>query len=162
MGWIGLAGEPGAGARPECSRGSRLALLDYADGQDASPFGRMLGELIHANLRRADRRRDFDGLRTRVGIEVTDIGEAVTLDFQAGRLVISNGLRPQRAITIRTDSDTVLQLSNLRIGPLGLPVYVDATGRDVVRKLLSGRLKIEGMLANVGALSAVTRIFSVR
>ena len=72
-----------------------------------------------------------------------------------------NGLKPRRTITIRADADTVMSLSNLKIGPLGLPVYVDEVGRGVAMKLLRGSLKIDGLLPNVLTLNAVTRIFSV-
>ena len=155
-----------AGARGVARRGVTTSpdkLVTYADGDDASAFAQMLGGLIHANVKaRSEKRRDFDDLHTAVGIEVTDIDESVTLVFNDAHLVIHNGLLPDRAITVRGDADTVMQLSNLRIGPLGLPVYVDATGRDVVRKLLGGRLKIEGMLGNIFSLNAVTRLLSVQ
>lgn len=137
--------------------------VSYADGDDASAFAQMLGELIQANIEsRSEKRRDFDDLQTTVGIVVTDIDESVTLVFESGHLTVHNGLLRSRAITVRGDSDTVMQLSNLRIGPLGMPVYVDSTGRDVVRKLLAGRLKIDGMLSNIFSLNAVTRILSVQ
>ncbi len=140
-----------------------MATVEYADGDDASPFAQMLGELIKANVEsRTEKRRDFESLEARVGIRVRDIGESVTLDFRGGRLVVHNGLKPKRALTITADSDTVMQLSLLRIGPFGMPVYVDSNGREVVRKLLSGRLKIDGMLTNIFSLNAVTRLFSVQ
>ena len=140
-----------------------MPLVDYADGEDASPFGQMLGGLIEANVEsRPEKRGDFDAFRARVGIQVIDIEEAITLDFKSGHLRITNGLLRDRKLTIRTDSETVLELSNLGIGPLGLPVYVDSIGRGVVSKLLTGRLRIDGMLTNVGALNRLTRIFSVR
>jgi len=121
----------------------------------------MLGGLIEANVSaRPEKRADFERLRARVGIDATDAGEAATLDFQGGRLTLHNGLQPDRKITITADSDTVLQLSNLRIGPLGMPVYVDETGRSIVGKLLSRRLRIAGLL-RIGTLNRVTRIFSV-
>ncbi len=155
-----------AGAGGVARRGvtpGRRGLVEYADGDDASAFAQMLGGLIEANIEsRAEKRRDFDELKTVVGIAVTDIDEAVTLEFDEGHLVVHNGLKPERAITVRGDSSTVMELSNLRIGPLGLPVYVDSTGRDVVRKLFGGSLKIEGMVANIFSLNAVTRILSVQ
>lgn len=121
----------------------------------------MLGGLIEANVSaRAEKRADFDRLRARVGIDATDAGEAATLDFEGGHLTVHNGLRPGRQITITAESETVLELSNLRIGPLGMPVYVDETGRSVVGKLLTRRLKIAGLL-RLGMLNRVTRIFSV-
>ena len=141
----------------------RGPLVEYTDGDDASAFAMMLGGLIEANVTaRSDRRRDFDALRARVGVVVQDIEESVTLDFKGGSLRVSNGLKRDRRLTIRTDADTVMMLSNLAIGPFGLPVYYDSVGRQVVAKLLGGGLHIDGMLANLPTLNQVTRVFSVR
>ena len=121
----------------------------------------MLGALIEANVSaRPAKRADFDRLRALVGIDAVDADTAVTLDFDGGHLTVSNGLQPGRKLTIAADSDTVMQLSNLKIGPLGMPVYVDETGRSVVGKLLSRRLRIAG-LHRIGLLNRVTRVFSV-
>jgi hypothetical protein len=139
------------------------SLVEYADGDRASVFAVMLGGLIEANvLARPEKRRDFEVLEAAVGIQVEDIGEAVTLRFRRGRLVVANGLRSPRHLTIRTDAATVMELSNLNIGALGLPVYVDATGRSVVGKLLRRRLKIDGLVRHITTLNRVTRLFSVR
>lgn len=138
------------------------APVDYADGEDASAFAQMLGGLIEANVEaRPERRRDFDSLRARVGVFVTDIGEGVTLEFQGGHLVVRNGLQPGRDITIRADSDTVMELSSVRIGFAGMPNYVNAAGRQVVGRMLKGQLKIQGLLGNLTTLNQVTRLFSV-
>ena len=123
----------------------------------------MLGGLIDANIaNNAARRKDFDELKARVGVWVTDIDEGVTLEFQGGSLEVSNGLKPRRDITIRTDADTVMNLSNLRIGLFGMPVYYDEVGRGVAAKLVQGKLRIDGLLGNIATLNTVTRIFSVR
>ena len=138
-------------------------LVEYTDGDDASAFAMMLGGLIEANIaERPDKREDFDSLKARVGIQVEDIDESVTLDFREGTLKVSNGLKRDRKITIRTDADTVMMLSNLAIGPFGLPIYYDTVGRGIVTKLLTGGLKIDGMLTNIPTLNQVTRVFSVR
>ncbi len=137
-------------------------LVTYAD-REPSAFAGMLGGLIQANvLARPEKKKDFDSLVARVGIWVTDIDEGVTLVFDAGRLSVYNGLEPRRTITIRADADTVMGLSSLKIGPLGLPVYYDSVGRRIALKLLRGQLKIEGLLANIATLNRVTRIFSVQ
>jgi hypothetical protein len=136
-------------------------LVEYAD-QEPSAFSSMLGGLIEANVKnREEKQGDFENLVARVGIFVTDIDEGVTLDFKGGKLLVHNGLKPSRTITIRADADTVMSLSNLKIGPLGLPVYVDSVGRGVAMQLLRGSLKIDGLLPNLLTLNAVTRVFSV-
>ncbi|HUZ86621.1 MAG TPA: hypothetical protein VNF26_06670 [Candidatus Baltobacterales bacterium] len=144
------------------TQNQRLPLVDYAD-IEPSAFASMLGGLIEANVTaRPERQRDFDGLVARVGIWVTDIDEGVTLDFKGGSLTVHNGLRPRRTITIRAEAETVMNLSNLKIGFLGLPVYYDSVGRGVALKLVQGKLKIEGLLGNLSTLNTVTRIFSVQ
>ncbi len=136
--------------------------IQYLDGE-ASPFAQMLGGLIEANVgSRPEKRADFDELKARVGIFVTDIAEGVTLDFQGGHMLVRNGLLEARDITIRCDAGTVMQLSNVRIGFAGMPNYADRTGREVVAKMLTGKLKIEGIVGNITTLNRVTRLFSVR
>ena len=137
-------------------------LVEYAD-QEPSAFSSMLGGLIEANVKsRPEKEIDFETLVARVGIAVKDIGESVTLEFKGGHLVVHNGLKPRRTITIHADAETVMSLSNLKIGPLGLPIYVDEVGRGIAMKLLRGSHKIDGLLPNIFALNAVTRIFSVQ
>ena len=138
------------------------APVEYADGEDASAFAQMLGGLIEANVSsRPEKRRDFDSLRARVGVYVTDIGEGVTLDFGGGHLLVRNGLEPRRDVTIRADADTVMQLSNVRIGFAGMPNYLDANGRQVMARMFKGQLRIEGLVGNLTTLNQVTRLFSV-
>jgi len=136
--------------------------VDYAD-PEPSAFASILGGLIYANIESSPaKRKDFDELAARVGIWVTDIDEGVTLEFQHGSLVVSNGLKPNRDITIRAEAETVMNLSNLRIGLFGMPVYYDEVGRGVAAKLVRGKLRIDGMLGNIATVNTVTRIFSVR
>jgi hypothetical protein len=140
----------------------RSLTVDYADNVP-SAFASMLGGLIEANVQtRPEKRKDFESLAARVGIFVTDIDEGVTLDFQNGSLVVHSGLQPKRDITIRAEAATVMNLSNLKIGMFGMPVYFDEVGRDIVLKLMQGKLRIDGILGNVATLNTVTRIFSVQ
>jgi hypothetical protein len=136
-------------------------VVEYSS-EEPSAFAHMLGGLIEANVKASPKKRkDFDQLVARVGIWVTDIDEGVTLVFDTGRLSVYNGLEPRRTLTIRAEADTVMSLSNLKIGAFGMPVYYDEVGRDVASKLLQGKLKIDGMLQHVATLNRVTRVFSV-
>ena len=141
---------------------NRSSVVTYAS-KEPSAFAEMLGGLIAANVQASPgKQRDFETLTARVGIWVTDIEEGVTLVFESGRLTVYNGLEPRRTITIRAEAQTVMSLSNLKIGVFGLPVYHDGVGRGVALKLLQGKLKIDGMMTNVATLNRVTRIFSVQ
>jgi len=136
--------------------------VDYADGEEASAFAQLLGGLIEANVvSRPEKLKDFHTLKARVGIIVTDIDEAVTLDFEGGHLVVRNGLEEGRDVTIHADAETVMQLSNVKVGLAGMPNYLNATGREVVGKMLTGKLRIQGLVGNLPTLNRVTRLFSV-
>lgn len=149
------------GARDLAGRGVTNP-VDYADGNEASAFAQLLGGLIEANVvSRPEKLKDFHSLKARVGIFVTDIDEAVTLDFDGGHLVVRNGLGEGRDVTIRADAETVMQLSNVKIGFAGMPNYLDATGREVAGKMLTGKLRIQGLVGNLTTLNRVTRLFSV-
>jgi hypothetical protein len=63
-------------------------------------------------------------------------------------------------LTIIADHDAILALSLINIF-MGLPNYFDKTGRDIVKKLLGGSLKIEGLLKHPLQLTHLTKIFSV-
>ncbi len=156
--------DPGARrmARRKVEPESEPELVAFADAEP-SAFASMLGGLIEANVRsNAAKLKDFERLVARVGIFVTDIDEGVTLDFKGGKLVVHNGLKPTRTITIRAEAETVMNLSNLKIGPLGMPIYFDEVGRGVALKLLRGKLRIDGLIPNVLTVNAVTRVFSVQ
>ena len=144
------------------SRTHRHTKVEYAD-HEPSAFASMLGGLIEANVENnTAKRKDFESLTARVGVFVTDIDEGVTLDFDHGTLTVHSGLKPKRDITIRAEADTVMNLSNLKIGLFGMPVYYDSVGRGIVAKLMQRKLRIDGLLGNIATLNTVTRIFSVQ
>lgn len=134
----------------------------YAD-EEPSAFASLLGGLIEANIEdSAAKRKDFDSLAARIGFFVTDIDEGVTLDFDHGALLVHNGLKSRRDVTIRAEAGTIMNLSNLTIGAFGMPVYYNSIGREVVMKMLQRKLRIDGLLGNIATVNTVTRIFSVR
>ena len=153
--------DPGAGrmARRKVETNTPVSYADV----EPSAFASMLGGLIEANIAASPaKHKDFDELKATVGIFVTDIDEGVTLAFCAGRLVVHNGLQPNRDLTIRAEAETVMSLSNLKIGPFGMPVYYNEVGRGVAAKLLQRKLRIDGLLGNLATLNSVTRVFSVQ
>jgi hypothetical protein len=135
----------------------------YPDGEEeASAMASMLAGLITANVEQnPERWSDFHKLSgTSVTIEVPDIEEALTLTFAGDDLVVRNGKRGRPAVSIKADSDVVMALNLVKTGPMGMPNYFDEAGRNVVKAMLTGKLKIGGMW-RVDTLNRVTRLFSV-
>jgi len=135
----------------------------YPDGeQQASALAAMLAGLIIANIEQhPERWKDFRALSgSSVSIEVPDIDEALTLTFAGEDLVVRNGRQGRPTVSITADSDVVMALNLVKTGPMGMPNYFDAAGRDVVRALLSRKLRIGGMW-RMDTLTRVTRLLSV-
>lgn len=128
---------------------------------DAEPNGlaQMLGALIEANL---ERRPDL-GSRLRpavIGISALDAGVAVSIRLGPGEVVVRNGLARGAQVVVGADSDTLVELSSVPLR-LGLPDLTTPAGRAVVRKLLTGRLKVRGLLLHAGTVALLNELLSV-
>jgi len=117
--------------------------------------------LICQNLEQKPHRvRSFQALHSNVVIVVRDIDITVTLAFKRGELTIYHGIVGKADLKIIADHDAILELSLINIVK-GLPNYFNRAGRTILRKLLLGDLKIEGMLTHPLQLIYLTKIFSV-
>ena len=155
--------DPGGGRVPRRGPGVSAPQVVYPDGEEeASAMASMLAGLITANVEQhPERWDDFHKLSgTSVTIEVPDIEESLTLTFAGDDLVVRNGKQGRPAVTITADSDVVMALNLVKTGPMGMPNYFDEAGRNVVKALVTGKLKIGGMW-RVDTLNRVTRLFSV-
>ena len=120
----------------------------------------MLGGLIEANLGSHPERRSLlkPGV---VSIVATDADVAITIRLSPSLVTIASGLTARPQLVIRTDSATLTELTSTPLR-LGLPDPATPAGRDVLGKLRSGELKVEGMVLHAGLLSRLNRLLSVR
>ena len=121
-------------------------MIELGKGTDENGLANILFELLRQNIARMPEKiNDLQRLNTTVGILANDIDVSVLLRFQNGKLIIDGKISEEPEIKITTDSETILELSRIRI--IGsLPYYFDETGRGIIKKLLRGRLKIRGLL----------------
>ncbi|MFZ3089645.1 MAG: hypothetical protein WA240_03385 [Nitrospirota bacterium] len=135
--------------------------IELSKGAEENGLANILFDLIRQNIeRRPEKINDLQRLNTTVSLSANDIDVSVLLRFQNGRLIIDNKTQEDAEIEIATDSETILELSRIKI--IGrLPYYFDETGRGIIKKLLSGRLKIRGLFAHPIKLTRLTRIMSV-
>ena len=144
-------------------RAAAAPAVVYPDGEEeASAMAAMLAGLITANIEQhPERWKDFLALSgTSVSIEVPDIDEALTLTFAGEELMVRNGRQGRPTVSITADSDLVMALNLVKTGPMGMPNYFDAAGRDVVKALVRRKLRIGGMW-RIDTLTRVTRLLSV-
>ncbi|MGO9014462.1 MAG: hypothetical protein ACLQF0_05735 [Dissulfurispiraceae bacterium] len=125
------------------------------------PFSFIISELLSSNItQKAERMRTFKSMYGVVAIHLVDIEAAVSLIFAGGTLSIVPGIAGKPDIIITTDSDKVMGLNLISV-KFGLPYYFDKAGLTVLKQLLSGDIKIKGMLAHPILLTKLTKIMSV-
>lgn len=136
-----------------------VVILD--EGAKDVGLAEMLSNLLRQNLEQNSQKlSSFEALHSNVVIVAKDIDITVTLAFRKGELTIYNGIVGKTDLMIIADHDAILDLSLINIF-LGLPNYFDKVGRSILKKLLLGKLKIEGLLKHPLQLTHLTKIFSV-
>jgi hypothetical protein len=136
-------------------------VITLDDGAKDVGLAEMLYHLIRQNLEQKPQKvSSFEVLNLNVVIVARDIDITVTLAFRRGQLTLYNGVVGKADLKIIADHDAILTLSLINVF-MGLPNYLDRTGRDILRKLLLGNLKIEGLLKHPLQLTCLTKVFSV-
>jgi hypothetical protein len=131
------------------------------DGAKDVGLAEMMYNLIRQNLEQNPQKlSDFQALHSNVVIVARDIDITVTLAFKRGKLKIYDSVVGDADLKIIADHDAILDLSLIKIF-IGLPNYFDRIGRTILKKVLLGNLKIEGMLRHPLQLIHLTKIFSV-
>jgi hypothetical protein len=131
------------------------------DGAKDVGLAEMLFNLLSQNLEQNPQKlSSFEALKSNVVIVARDIDITITLAFKGGVLTIYDGIVGKADLKIVADHDAILALSLINIF-MGLPNYLDKTGRDILKRLLLGSIQIEGLLKHPLQLTHLTKIFSV-
>ncbi len=125
------------------------------------PFSSILASLLEENLeQKPHKMRTFNSLIGVIAIEVTDIEATVYLTFSGGKVVIDKSVEVKPQIVVKAESEKIMGLNFISI-KLGLPYYFDQAGRTVIKQLLSGQIKIKGMLLHPIIITKLTKVLSV-
>ena len=136
-------------------------VITLDDGAKDVGLAEMLFNLLRQNLeQKSQKLSSFEALNSNVVIVARDIDITITLAFGRGKLTIYNGIVEKTDLMIIADHDTILDLSLINIF-MGLPNYFDKAGRSILKKLLLGNLRIEGLLKHPFQLTHLTKLFSV-
>ena len=129
---------------------------------DPNGLASMLAELLRQNLERDPGRLTLIETReSSYAIKAHDIGLSITLRVGEGRIEVANGTAPIPAdIRIRADAATLLEFSSVPLR-FGQPDVFAKAGRDAIGKVLSGRMKVKGMLVHPLKLGRLNRLLSV-
>jgi len=122
----------------------------------------MLGGLLRSNIEQNHTKAAiFKALNTVVGIYIEDIDVSITLEFLGGRLILHEGIVKPPRITVRTESGTVMGLSSVSIR-FGLPYFFDETGREILKNVRDGKIRMLAMPWSLLDVIRLTRVMSVQ
>ena len=125
------------------------------------PFSYVIADLLSGNLQQQPKKMTtFNHMFGEVALNLPDIEAAVTLIFAGGRVRIEPGISGKPDLIIHSSSENVISLNAIHI-KFGLPYYFDEAGRNVLKQLWSGELKIQGLFTHPRLLTRFTKIMSV-
>lgn len=128
---------------------------------DAEPNGLadLVGRLLEANLERDPARWPL--LRPAVVVlEASDAEVRATLRISPEGIEVANGAASSAHLRVRADAFDLIELAG---APLrwGLPDAFDPQGRAALGRILSGHVRVRGMLRHPVRLSRFTRLLTV-
>jgi hypothetical protein len=127
-------------------------------GPAPSGLACMIADLIEQNLARDPGRARL--LRSSVAVlAAPDADVAVFVRIGSGDVRLGDGDVPDAHLRIRSDSKRLLALATVPLR-FGLPDLAHPEGREVVRDLLAGRLRIRGLARHPLRLARLTKLLS--
>lgn len=124
-------------------------------------LGAMLAELVRSNVERDPRCRALLRAPARsVNVRAPDAGVEVGIILGGGQFRVLPAAHARADLEVVTDSDTLMSLSSTPLR-FGLPDLMTTEGRAVTKKMLTGELKVRGIVPNLGTLIRLQKLLSV-
>jgi hypothetical protein len=133
--------------------------VTYLD-EEPNGLAAMLGGLIEANLEQHPERLALLSKSSTYAITAPDADVSVTIHLGPDGVRVANGVRGTPHVSVRAQSDDLIALSSVPLR-FGLPDAMTSQGRAVLKKLLSGRLKVKGVVTQSGRLGRLNKLLSV-
>jgi len=138
-----------------------MASIQIADGSESCAMAGMLANLLEENIKGNPKKKAIlRAMNTVVGIKITDIDLAITLDFNYGNLTLYEGIEITPQVMIETESAHMLELSNIPMR-FGLPNLLSPQGKDMLKLGLTGKLKMTAMPWHMLNVLRLTQIMSI-
>jgi hypothetical protein len=139
---------------------SRARVSVRVVGDAPSGLTELLAGLLERNLEREPGRARL--LRAAaIVVAATDAGVAARVELRPSTVTLGDARDREPAdLRIRATSSDLLAIANAPLA-LGLPSVLHADGRAVLRMVVTGRVRISGMLRHPVLLSRFARLLSV-
>jgi hypothetical protein len=120
--------------------------LVVRDGKNVNPLSRFLRAMILDLLKVPSKVRSVEKLDQTVAIDpINHKGSGSTINFSGGKIILQNGVILDPDIKITCDLTVLMKLARMPVGPAAINFLRRNEGKDVIKKVLSGELKIKGI-----------------
>ena len=130
-------------------------------------FRALVEGLLEANLARAPKRAMLIRRREAAALVATDAGIAVTIQMlpgaahAPGTVLVHDGEDPWAEIVVRAESMALLELAGTPLR-FGLPDALTPIGRDVLVQIGRRRIRVRGLIRNLGTVRRISMLLSAR
>ncbi len=133
--------------------------VTYMD-DEPNGLAAMLGGLIEANLEAHPERLSLLSTPATYAITAPDADVSVTIHLGPDGVKVANGVRGNPHVAVSARSDDLISLSSVPLR-FGQPDATTKEGRDVLQKLLTGKLKVKGLVTQSGRLGRLNKLLAV-
>ncbi len=132
--------------------------VSFAD-DEPNGLADLVGRLVETNLDRRPERRSL--LRPSViQLTASDAGSTATIRITDGVVRVTNGPTAAADLRVAATAEDLLALASAPLR-FGLPDALEPAGREVIRRIAVGEVRVSGMLRHPLRLSRFTRLLSV-
>lgn len=130
-------------------------------------FRSLVEGLIEANLSRVPERALVIRRREAAALVATDAGIAVTIQMlpgaahTPGTVLVHDGEDPWAEIVVRAESMALLEMAGTPLR-FGLPDALTPKGRDVLAQIARRRIRVRGLVRNLGTVRRLSILLSAR
>jgi len=125
------------------------ARLEVMDGEHLHVLGRFFQAMLLNFLKVPGKVRAIQRLKLIVAFDPTGHpGDAVTITFACGRVILEAGIKPSPDIRIKGEPAVFMKLSRMPAGPAVVKFLMTYEGRDLIARVRSGELKIQGVIGH--------------
>ncbi|HVW34910.1 MAG TPA: SCP2 sterol-binding domain-containing protein [Acidimicrobiia bacterium] len=118
---------------------------------------RLLARVVDEKLEEPEKKPIVDRLDFVLAVHVVDVGQSASVAFRSGDITVHKGCPERPDLAVECDNATFVQFTMFRLNRRGIPIVTDGNARSVVRKLLTRRLVIRGMVRHLPSLYGFLR-----
>ncbi len=130
-------------------------------GEELEGLADMIAGILRGNLEaNPGLLGHLNGARGTVALRAPDVDAGAALSFRDGIVRVTNAPREKPSVEIVANSEQMMAFSTVPLR-MGLPDMLKPEGRLLTKQILTGKIKVRGMVAHLGLVRHLQELLSV-